>query len=259
MEAGDEEVSPNASKQQSVQNRAVGLGIAPESSPSIAPDGIEMARQSFSNSSTRTSHEIEHREIAQNTNRRSSLALAKSSSDVGNRRKIANILTAVGNYVGTAAEFRLDDSEFKHGKAVDFPEIPGEDQRNPKLSDIREAYNQTRDSDGNITPILRPSRAPSINGSIISGLDIEGSTGSAEPTSPRSPTSQFPSSPANGDRPRLRRDTLEVPPQAHHNLTRYDTSRSESQTSPVIVVSSETTDMHSLVHTPPPTNLSTPP
>ncbi|KAJ8059099.1 hypothetical protein OCU04_012075 [Sclerotinia nivalis] len=258
MEADDENVIPNDTKHH-FPKRGFGLGIAPGSSTSVAPGSIEMMRQSLSDSSARTSHEIEHHEIASTTSSRPSLGLAKSSSDVGNRRKVANFLTAIGNYIGTAAEFRLDDSEFKHGKAVDFPEIPGEDQRNPKLPHIREAYNHTRDADGNITPVLRPSRAPSINGSIISGLDIEASTGIGEPASPLSPTSQFSSSPANGDLPRPRRDTLEVPSQVHHNLTRHDTSRSESQISPVIVVSSETTDVPSLVHPPPPPKPPTPP
>lgn len=252
MEADEEEVFQNASKHLEFQKRGIGLGIAPGPSPSPSPDAIEMMRRSRSNSSGRTSHEIEHHEIAQTSSNRPSLGLTKSTTDVGNRRKVANVLTAIGNYVGTAAEFRLDDSEFKHGKAVDFPEIPGEDQRNSKLSHIREAYNPTRDADGNITPILRPSRAPSINGSIISGLDIECGTETAEPASPRSPTSQFSPSSANGDKPRARRDTLEVPSQVHHNLARYDTSRSESQTSPLIVVSSETITIPSLIHTPPP-------
>ncbi|KAF7942417.1 hypothetical protein BELL_0386g00050 [Botrytis elliptica] len=252
MEADEEEASQNASKHLEFQKRGIGLGIVPEPSPSPSPGAIEMMRQSLSNSSGRTSPEIEHHEIAQTLSNRPSLGLTKSSTDVGNRRKVANVLTAIGNYVGTAAEFRLDDSEFKQGKAVDFPEIPGEDQRNPKLPHIREAYNQTRDADGNITPILRPSRAPSINGSIISGLDIECGTGTPEPASPRLPTSQFSPSSANGDKPRARRDTLEVPSQVHHNLTRYDTTRSESQISPLIVVSSEPIDIPSLIHAPPP-------
>ncbi|CAD6445916.1 5d690aee-2ed0-4170-bf39-2259aa5714d5 [Sclerotinia trifoliorum] len=259
MEADDENVISNAPKHHDFPKRGIGLGIGPGSPTSIAPRAIEMMHQSVSDSSARTSHEIEHHEIAPTTSSRPSLALAKLSSDVGNRRKVATVLTAIGNYIGTAAEFRLDDSEFKHGKAVDFPEIPGEDQRNAKLPHIREAYNHTRDVDGNITPMLRPSRAPSINGSIISGLDIEASTGTGEPASPRSPASHFSASPANGDRPRLRRDTLEVPPQVHHSLTRYDTSRSESQVSPVIVVSSETTDVPSLVHPPTPPKPPAPP
>jgi hypothetical protein len=47
---------------------------------------------------------------------------------------------------------RFDDSEFRHGKALDFPEIPGESQRNPVLSQIRMQYNKYRDADGNATP-----------------------------------------------------------------------------------------------------------
>ncbi|ATZ50830.1 hypothetical protein BCIN_06g03090 [Botrytis cinerea B05.10] len=252
MEADEEEVYQNTSKDLELQKRGIGLGITSESSPCPSLGAIEVVRQSLSNSSGRSSHEIEHHEIAQTSSNQPSLGLTKPSSDVGNRRKVANVLTAIGKYVGTPAEFRLNDSEFRHGRADDFPEIPGEDQRNPNLQSIRKMYNQPRDSDGNITPISRPSRAPSIDGSIISGLDIECGTGTAEPSSPRSPTSQFSPSPANGDKPRARRDTLEVPSQVHHNLTRYDTSRSEGQTSPLIVVSSETIVIPSLIHTPPP-------
>lgn len=246
IEGDDEVVNSNHSEHHG-PSKEVGLGIIPDSPLPTTPGDTEMANQSHSCSS-RTSHEIEHLGDVQNTSDR----LPRPSSDLGNRRKVADVLTAIGNYVGTAAEFRLDDYEFKHGKAVDFPEIPGEDQRNPKLPHIREAYNQTRGVDGNITPVLRPSRPPSINGSTISGLDIDRNTGTAELASP-----SFSSSPI-GDRQRLRRDTLEVPPQVHHNLTRFDTSRSENQTSPVIVVSSETIDMLSLLQTPRP-KPSTPP
>lgn len=58
-----------------------------------------------------------------------------------------------GNYVGTAAQDRFHDSEFKHGKAVDYRELHGGEHRNPGLILIREQYNQSRDPD------IRPSRA----------------------------------------------------------------------------------------------------
>ena len=56
-----------------------------------------------------------------------------SISDAGNRRKVAKALSTVANYLGTASEGQFDDSEFKRGKALDFPEIPGEEGRNSEL------------------------------------------------------------------------------------------------------------------------------
>ncbi|KAL9085263.1 MAG: hypothetical protein Q9165_007697 [Trypethelium subeluteriae] len=122
--------------------------------------------------------------------------------DVGSRRKVAKALTAMGNFFGTAHRDWFDDSEFKRGKALDFPEIPGEEHRNPDLTQIRDAYNPRRDSAGNATPVHpeQRSRASSLNRSGASDRHGEGS-----------------STP-----PRVRRDTLEVPAQVHHSPTRYN-------------------------------------
>jgi hypothetical protein len=132
------------------------------------------------------------------------------------RRAVASVLTKVGNYVGNASQARFDDSEFKKGKAVDFPEIPGEDYRNLKLLRIREIYN------GNVTPALRPSRAPSFAGSITSIPDIERSFRPSEGLNivqaqaqlPSASLSPPPASPTMGeaqDRSRPRGNTLETP------------------------------------------------
>ncbi|KAL9074305.1 MAG: hypothetical protein Q9157_004427 [Trypethelium eluteriae] len=121
--------------------------------------------------------------------------------DVGGRRKVAKALTAMGNFFGNAHRDWFDDSEFKRGKALDFPEIPGEEHRNPDLTQIRDAYNPRRDSAGNATPVHpeQRSRASSLNRSVASDRRGEGS-----------------STP-----PRVRSDTLEVPAQVHHSPTRY--------------------------------------
>ncbi|KAI1806926.1 hypothetical protein F4811DRAFT_508718 [Daldinia bambusicola] len=87
-------------------------------------------------------------------------------SDIGNRRKVYNALLSAAEYLGTASEDRFDYSEFKHGKATDFPEIPAEDKRNPNLSQVRKAYNQHHDEDESAS--IRPSRAGSFVGSISS-------------------------------------------------------------------------------------------
>jgi len=89
-----------------------------------------------------------------------------SGADAGNRRKVASALTALSSAFGTASSDRYDDSEFKRGPAVDFPEIPGEQNRNRDLSQIRERYNIR--GDGISTPGGR-SRASSCNRSTASG------------------------------------------------------------------------------------------
>jgi hypothetical protein len=188
------------------------------------------------------------------------------TTDTGNRRKVAQGLTAVADYLGTPALDRFDDSEFKHGKAVDFPEIPGEEHRNKALHRIRTQYNPTRDEDGNVTPLAREfsshSRAPSINGSFVSGLGIEGVSMAPRSSSPHSIRSPLRSSPTGESantspiaergslerhvsgpsayigRPRHRRDTLEVPTQAHSSPTRRITPP-QVKKSPAIVVSTD--------------------
>ncbi|KAI0006590.1 hypothetical protein F4779DRAFT_556070 [Xylariaceae sp. FL0662B] len=179
--------------------------------------------------------------------------------DAGYRRKVAKKLMVVSNYFGTASPKQFDDSEFKHGKAVDFPEIPGEAGRNPEIYRIRETYNLPRDADGNATPVLR-GRSSSRTGSVTSGLNLDRSPSrssagspSPSPSSPKGmsradtlPTQQssldlqrFATSPAinvSRGRPRQRRDTLEVPSPVHpHFPPRNDPSTSPVPVSPSIV------------------------
>lgn len=188
-------------------------------------------------------------------------------ADEGSRRKVAKVLTSFANYVGTAAQDRFDVSDFKGGKALDFPELPGEAQRNPDLSQIREQYNHYNPALG---------RTTSKAGSFTSRLSFEGSaaatprTGSPQPRSastfPSSPRPQRPhitplpaersslelrntasssSAGSPGGRTRHRRNTLEVPSPVHYNTTWSNDSPSsiimvlERQISPTIVVSSE--------------------
>lgn len=128
------------------------------------------------------------------------LSTTRRTTDVGNRRKVASTLTTIGNKLGTAAHDKFDTSEFKRGKARDFPFVPAEMQRNPNWAQIREQYNPPRDYLGNVTPEFRPQR--SRPGSFTNVSVSSGGIG-AEASS---------SSPA----PARRRDTLEVPSPAHH-------------------------------------------
>ncbi|PGG98380.1 hypothetical protein AJ79_08888 [Helicocarpus griseus UAMH5409] len=196
-----------------------------------------------------------------------------TTGDSGNRRKVARALSKFGIYLSNAAHDRLDNSGFKSGRALDFPEIPGEFRRNRDLPHIRNQYNPYRDAAGNVTPSIRgrPSRAGSFTSSIVSGLDLDGpSSRSQSPSGPRqSMTSNDrtsfdthpPTSPTSGapkvTRP-ARRDTLEVPAQTHHSSPRNNSpmspahhparSVSDSRRPPAIVVSSDQEDTSTATH-----------
>ncbi|KAI8961786.1 hypothetical protein F5Y11DRAFT_366451 [Daldinia sp. FL1419] len=193
-----------------------------------------------------------------------------SETDIGNRRRVYDVFVKVSNYLGTASADQFDDSEFKHGKAIDFPEIPAEDIRNPKLNRIRETYNSHHNEDEGTS--IRPSRAGSFAGSIASAYSFEGSPVMSRAISaPHAPSrSSSPSPSTRGVRhtntlpagqssfdpqspdpstfiaqTRQRRDTLEVPVvhpgssramQASSPVTSV-TTITNSQGSPAIVIS----------------------
>jgi hypothetical protein len=136
---------------------------------------------------------------------------SKSTDEGKKQNKIRKVVTGIGEYFGTAAYDRFDDSEFKEGYAGDYPELPGEQYRNPVLSQIREQYNPLRDAAGNATPspALRPqrSRGSSPSGSSVgSGHGIGGRSISPE------------------GRRVTRRDTLEVPSPVHLSHSRSNSS-----------------------------------
>ncbi|TVY39929.1 hypothetical protein LSUB1_G005047 [Lachnellula subtilissima] len=239
-------------------------------SVSATPGPVEMRRSDASNHDRPTSLDLTSTITRHPTTAtKASHQLTRSGTgDVGNRRKVAKALNAIGNQLGTAAHF--DNSEFKHGKALDFPEIPGEDYRNRALPQIRMQYNQVREDEPPATPLRRQhSRASSFHGSIASGLGIEGVPTSPRATSPPSPHSpststsarastlpverptvhleNIPTSSSSGTaRPARRRDTLEVPSPVHHSHMRNTSASSvpiinkaEDEVSPAIVVSPE--------------------
>jgi hypothetical protein len=263
-----EETDSNTSVQHSNYSmQQVNTGVFTASLNSVVSPSANDIHHSPSHDSNRTSCETPvFPTISRPT--RSHQPKRSSTTDTGNRRKVAQGLTAVADYLGNPALDRFDDSEFKHGKAVDFPEIPGEEHRNRALRQIRTQYNLPHDEDdSNMTPLAREhSRAPSINGSFVSGLGIEGvlmAPRSSSPHSVRTPVASspvtsrggrsntspsaqrgssegqiHPSSPTTAGRPRQRRDTLEVPGRTHSSPSRGDTPP-RSQISPIIVVSPE--------------------
>ena len=161
-------------------------------------------------------------------------------TDVGNRRRVASVLMAVGNYLGTAAHDRFGGREFQDGIAADFPEIPGEEQRNPGLSRIRRGYNPNRDADGHVTPMV--SRRPSFElQNVSSRPGINGT--------------------------KVRGATLAVPAAVHHHPTRTNSAPTPSlsitttpggPSSPAIMVSSDP-DISPFLRTPTSTSPAPPP
>lgn len=150
--------------------------------------------------------------------------------DDGSRRKVAEAFIKIGNVLGTAARDWLDDSEFKRGRALDFPEVPGEVGRNPDLSRIRSQYNQRRDSAGNVTPIPQSrSRAESFL-SVNSGYGAEDSPTARRAGSPRPSQSSF-ASPTIQQRPHANSVPMGRTISAPHHLN--STMSGPARTTPV--------------------------
>lgn len=145
--------------------------------------------------------------------------------DEGGRIRVAKAITAVAEYIGTASPERFDDSAFQHGDASDFPEIPGEEQRNSGLQRIRRSYNQPREDDPDDTrmPDRSRSRAVSFNGSTASRLTTAERLTRSRTTSPQRPQASPPGIGSNrsapwhpttdptGARLQHRSDTLGIP------------------------------------------------
>ncbi|RHZ73109.1 hypothetical protein CDV55_108034 [Aspergillus turcosus] len=187
-----------------------------------------------------------------------------ATEDQGSRRKIARTLFAVSNWMSIAAHDRYQNSDFKSGPALRFPEIPGEENRNGDLNKIRKQYNRDEfDTSGSPD---RLSRVPSFTGSIRSRRDFEGSPRISRTASPapsiggRSQASmshadrsafdmQDPSSSsgnATRSHSRARGNTLEVPKPVYASGGRMRSSTapnmavdepSMGDSSPIIVVS----------------------
>jgi hypothetical protein len=207
-------------------------------------------------------------EVGHTMSRNSRWPLRRAATeDQGSRRKIARSLFAVSNWMSIAAHDRYQNSDFKSGPALRFPEIPGEENRNGELNKIRKQYNRDQNLDefsASGSPD-RLSRVPSFTGSISSRRGFEGSPATPRTASPapgvggRSQTSmsqvdrssfdlQDPSSSGNAtsNHSRARSNTLEVPKPVYAGggrirsstaLNRADEESSLGDSSPIIVVS----------------------
>ncbi len=162
----------------------LGLGLFVGSSLSVANPDANHDRRSISRDGRETLSKTKPTSNHEERPDRSPHQRLKRSWTVdggtGKRREVAKALTAIGNYLGTAASDRFDYSEYRRGEAQDFPEIPGEAHRNEGLRQIREQYNQYRNADGDVTPDIhrQHSAGGSFAGSVTSRNDIDGSSAS---------------------------------------------------------------------------------
>ncbi|TRX89059.1 hypothetical protein FHL15_010078 [Xylaria flabelliformis] len=176
------------------------------------------------------------------------------------RNNVATLLNKFGEYLGTPAPDRYDNSIFEEGK-TEFPEIPGEAGRVAGFEDLRDWYRNTHQQEdgGSVIPGL--SRVESS--SSFRMLDRDTSPSRAPRSPSRSSTtpveqSEYPSPelgrvttspPVAGPSRRTRRDTLEVPSRprpTHFHFQHDSTPHTHSSTtvldtegSPKIVVSAE--------------------
>ncbi|KAI1326534.1 hypothetical protein F5Y16DRAFT_374484 [Xylariaceae sp. FL0255] len=157
------------------------------------------------------------------------------------RGKVANFWKTMGDYVGTPAAERYDDTHFQHSKSK-YPKVPGEELRNAQLESVEARYeNRRQHGDGD---------------SIHSGVNSissrpkstrHGSEGSPARDLRRSPTSPVDRSGPSGSfdlmristlptpgQPIKRRDTLEVPNRPT-NLMRPRSSSRSSPERPIVV------------------------
>ncbi|KID75629.1 hypothetical protein MBR_04880, partial [Metarhizium brunneum ARSEF 3297] len=192
--------------------------------------------------------------------------------EAGSRHRVAEFLTSVGQTLGTATQGSFDLSKFRDGPALDFPEIPGERERNRDLNRVKEIYSQRLQPDGTRAVYASRSRASSFNEDGPSGHALDGLRTSRDksplphlsrsaspvasgPGAFRQRVSTLPvsepsshelhavaslptASGGNRGRQRVRRDTLEVPapvhftPHQHTSLTGEETITGTSSSSP---------------------------
>ncbi|KAL1959057.1 hypothetical protein VTO42DRAFT_3298 [Malbranchea cinnamomea] len=186
---------------------------------------------------------------------------------------VAKALNELANYFSDAAHDRLDDSGFR---TEDYPEVPGERQRNPVLPKTNEEYRRGRSAHGAATPSRVGRSASGVFSTASSAESSFPSTSRAasphllqssrsvspsfrESRSATSPMECMPPDSANPafgadlsrDRSRQRRDTLQVPGPIYHRRTQSDALVSAArpnltvvadQSSPGIVVSLDPDD-----------------
>jgi hypothetical protein len=166
-------------------------------------------------------------------------------------KKLAKGIEAASDYISISAGEHFQDPQFRD-EAEKYPEIPGEEMRNPELARMQREYSRHRDKSPHRG---EHHRTTSMTPSIASDQGIEGSSSVRRTASPR----KQPSSPSQREHPSTdpnspplspvrvsRRDTLTVPgvqPSAPRrdsiSTPITDENVPEGLSSPAIVVSSD--------------------
>ena len=148
------------------------------------------------------------------------------SVDPGRRRRIAGMLQKAGDKLGSAAHNKYDAKQYNASAAREFPEIPGEAQRNPELTELKRQYSLRRDV------VLREesSRAASPAATASTFPEFDGSV-SASPVLGRGGFSESP------ERIPTRSDTLEIPSSTHLSFSDIDRGRTHARRSTLEVPS----------------------
>lgn len=142
--------------------------------PDLENDGSQRADLPATSAST---HGAQHVELKNESNSQATEAetsnpkyrAKRSRPHAGIMHTIARFLIDVTDYFATPAEKRWD-SDFRHGDATLYPEVPGEKQRNSNYHDTRSRYRPRRDSNGSLHSATsrQPARSRSLAPSVAS-------------------------------------------------------------------------------------------
>ncbi|KAG9747054.1 hypothetical protein KCU73_g7459, partial [Aureobasidium melanogenum] len=148
-------------------------------------------------------------------------------TDRGGRRKVAQFMSKIGDYMGTPGHGQFDTSSFRRD-ANTYPTIPGEQFRAEGLTDTERRYNSGRLSRSD-------SRASDMRAPVPSSRDYAQQRSRSDSMGARSIDSQDPVSTPIIATPAIttqaRRDTLEVPTLAQ-TPSREMLERSRSSSGP---------------------------
>ncbi|KAI8953040.1 hypothetical protein F4801DRAFT_588644 [Xylaria longipes] len=183
---------------------------------------------------------IELRPLTTNTNNQP-VSLSISNK---HRNRVATLLNQFGEYLGTAAPDRYDNSVFEEGKA-EFPEIPGEAGRVARFEEFRDWYRGTHqlEDGGSVIPGL--SRVESFSSIRVSDRDGSPSRSRSNTTPdeqrehPSVELGRVTTSPVAGPSRRARGDTLEVPSRPRPAHIRLGNGSSPPRHSPTMVLDTE--------------------
>jgi hypothetical protein len=132
-------------------------------------------------------------------------------ADRGGRRKVAQFMHKVGDYMGTPGQSRFDNPSYRRDYN-NYPTIPGQEFRDAGLANTERLYSSGRLS-------RSASRASDMRIAMPSTQDHATQRSRTDSIGARSIDSQDPVSPTTTPGPSIatrgRRDTLEVPSAVH--------------------------------------------